>query len=660
MRIRILALSCLSFLLVGGCTNLDEINTRLDSLESRVSALEQQITALNQNVAATAALMQAGTIISAVQQDGEWTITLNNGQVIKLVQGSEGEAVIPVMTIDSEGYWMIDYGTGASYILQNGQKVKACGTDGITPIFSVNTTGHWTVSYNNGVTWQEVLTPDGKPVSAIPEEGAPEQDPYFKSVSYDNDCLVVVLKDNTTLQIPIVSDFYCVIAGADKLQEFSSGQTRRFEVSMSKVAQTFVTVPAGWAASLTGSTLSVTAPVSTKATLANTATDVSILALSAAGAAALAKIQVSLSDGSSPSPDPTDPGDDQTPVDYYESWQKGDDIIIAGVIYNKAQYGEGALLVADEPNKDIKGDIHTKSGVFFLEEDAEGHHFSLASTAIIQGGIVLIGRYSDKKVTIVPSSNIYFALKSGMLVMKNLSLDMSVSGKYLCNNNAGDGTVTFMRWHMEDCNFLHLGQSMLYANSVVTGIQSLIVRNCFFEIASSGNLQLFNFSNTTALYSYKELAFSNNEVYAANPTTVQVFQYNQNINQDSSQDWDATMKADNNLFYNCVGANGYFKYYRLASLSMTRNIFWADSEFDSASYGFILYSAGQDASAINTDHNIAYGLSSKRNWLLAHTGSAVIPNPNIISKVHEDPIAAYTPGVSLSLLEPYREYGPQR
>lgn len=659
MRIRILALASIFLIFAGSCAKWNEMDARLDLLDSRVSALENQIEALNQNVAATAGLMSSGTIRSAVEQDGVWTITLNNGEIIRIIQGRDAEALIPVMTIDSEGYWMIDFGSGASYVLYNGQKVRAFGADGITPVFSVNNAGNWTVSYDGGKTFTEVPGPDGKPVSAIPEGGTPAQDPYFKSVSYEDGALVVVLKDNTTLRIPIVADFYCIISGSDQLQQFRSGETRQFRVSMSKVVQTFVTVPAGWEAVLSGNSLAVTAPATTKANLASTATDVSILALSAAGAAALAKLRVSL--GDSPTPGPDEPGGDDEPTDYYEAWQRGEDIQIAGVYYNKAQYGDGILLVADAPAKDLKAEIHQKSGVFFLEAETPGEdYFDLSAAAEIVENVVLVGRYAGKKVLVKPSESSHFKLRSGMLVMKNLEWDMSGSNRYLCNNNAGAATVTFTRWHMDDCRFVKLANPMLYAGLFTTGIESLIVRNCFFELTASGNLQIFNFSNSSALHTYKELVFSNNEVYSASPVSIQVFQYNQYITQDTSQNWDTTMKADNNLFYNCPAPNGYFKFYQLSSLSMTRNLFWADSSFDSVSYGFILYGGGQSASAVTAANNIAYGLAPQRNWLSAHMESKVVPDPNVISKTHEDPIAAYKPGESLTLLEPYREYGPQR
>ena len=61
-----------------------------------------------------------------------------------------------------------------------------------------------------------------------------------------------------------------------------------------------LTAPQGWTASLSETILSVTAPLTTKATLADSRTDVSILALSASGYAAVAKVKVALDDAPAP------------------------------------------------------------------------------------------------------------------------------------------------------------------------------------------------------------------------------------------------------------------------------------------------------------------------------------------------------------------------
>lgn len=283
------ALACL----LASCSDLSDIEKRVESLESRVQALETQIGILNTNVAAVQKLAEGGTISSVEEKDGVYTITLSNGEKIILKQGSTGIANAPVVSIDADGYWTVDYGNGPEHILVNGQKVKAVGKDGLTPIFGVDTQGYWTVSYD-GKTFTQVKDANGNPVKAIPEGSS--EDKWFNNVSVDGDKLVVVLKDGSTYSLPIVKDFKCAIQNAESEIVFNYGETKSFTVEMVGVATSMVTAPEGWAAVLDETTLSVTAPAQTKAVLANSKTDVCILAISNSGFSTIAKVKVSLND----------------------------------------------------------------------------------------------------------------------------------------------------------------------------------------------------------------------------------------------------------------------------------------------------------------------------------------------------------------------------
>ena len=71
---RILASAALLTGVFTACSDLSDLKDRVDSLESRVTALEKVIPNLNGNIEALQTLMTAGTINSAVQANGEWTI----------------------------------------------------------------------------------------------------------------------------------------------------------------------------------------------------------------------------------------------------------------------------------------------------------------------------------------------------------------------------------------------------------------------------------------------------------------------------------------------------------------------------------------------------------------------------------------------------------
>ena len=744
MKKNLLLISALALLAAVSCEDISGLEERMGDLESRVSALETQIGALNSNVEGTVELMEAGTISSAVEAAGVWTITLSDGRKITLTAGSLGVGNTPVMTIDAEGYWQVDYGTGKNYVLNGTEKVKATGADGVTPVFGVNAAGNWTVSYDGGTTATEVKGADNKPVSALPGGGSSVDDPYFNNVSYVDGVFSLTLKDNTVLTVPVVADFLCAITGAETEQVFTLNETNNFPVTMKGVAQAIVSAPERWNATLSDNMLSVTSPATlTRATLADTRSDVSILAFSGTGYAVVAKLHVRL-DGTAPTLNPIaaltaglvgqssfaftvalsdadawkyiarkaseaapsaefinesgtagegtagsltglEEGTEYSlyvlPLngttlgtvgklnfttaaaaisDYYEAYQAGKDIEIAGVKYNKSVYGEGILLNAGEAETIIRNSIHQQKGVFFLTQ-SDGCKFTTASITEITQDVILISRYADNPVTIRPG--MCMKLKSGSLVLKNINFDMTginggTNATYAFNN--ANSTADFTRLHFEDCTVTNDSRAILYANVAGYGFQSVVVRRCRIQLVNTANIQLFNFYKSTVLHTYKELRFEDNVVFNTNANAVvQVFQYDQNVAQEGSP-WECPLYVLNNIFYNCPSANGYFKFYQLSLLRMNGNVFWADPANANASYGFILYSTDQDASVVDATGNIAYGLADGKNWLLAHGNSTAIPAANTMTKLDESPFESFdTATGAYTLKAAYSAYGPR-
>ena len=281
--------------MLAACTDLSDIEKKMESLESRVTALETVVESLNGNIEGLQALISGTTVNSATEQDGVWTLVLSNGETIELTSGSIGVGNAPVMSVDNDGYWMADYGSGSEYILKNGEKVKAVGTDGITPLFGVDENGFWTVSYDNGVTYVQVVNTEGQPVSALPSED--REDPYFADVRLESGKFIVTLRSGEVINVPVVPDFLCSIV-SEGAQIFNYGETKAYNVTMEGVGSTMLTAPSGWSATLSESILKVTAPAAAvKSTLADSRSDVCILAFSAQGNhAAIAKVQVQLTD----------------------------------------------------------------------------------------------------------------------------------------------------------------------------------------------------------------------------------------------------------------------------------------------------------------------------------------------------------------------------
>lgn len=293
-KLKIIILWALSAMAAVSCSGISELREQVRDLDARVSVLENVVKSLNDNIAALQALANAGTIYSCEEKDGTYKITLSDGQVITLHQGTDGSVIVPVITIDSEGYWMADWqdGNGPQYIMYDGKKVQSKGEAGKSPLFRVSDDNCWQVSYDGGKTYSYVTDADGNKVGCI--AGGTAGDTFFNNVEYDEDGgkFILELKDGRTLVIPVATGFLCAIE-ADGQQTFDYGQTKSYMVTMEGVAQALVTAPEGWGCELGGNILSVTAPQAvTKAVSACNMTDVCIIAFSSMGFTAVAKICV--------------------------------------------------------------------------------------------------------------------------------------------------------------------------------------------------------------------------------------------------------------------------------------------------------------------------------------------------------------------------------
>jgi len=291
----ILAFAAIS-MAFAACTDLTEIESQVDDLKTRVTALETQMSNLNGNVETLQTLAGGGTIKEVTSSDGTdgttWTITTSNGTVLTLKQGSIGVGNAPVMSIDKDGYWQVDYGDGVQYVKKGDEKVIAVGQDGITPKFSIDSEDYWTVSYDGGATYSRVTNVSGQPVKAIGDVTA--NDSYFKNVEVKDGKFILTLKNDEVYSIPVVKDFYFIFADTSDAS-FDYGATKSYDIDMKGVAKTLVSAPEGWVAVLSENRLKVTAPSSaTKASIADSRSDVTVLAISASGYSCIAKISVSL------------------------------------------------------------------------------------------------------------------------------------------------------------------------------------------------------------------------------------------------------------------------------------------------------------------------------------------------------------------------------
>ena len=248
----------------SACQKFDDkdIWDSINSLDERVTALEQLCREMNTNIEALQALVKAQenqdyiTNVSPIHEGGKvigYTISFTNGDPITIYHGQDGkdgqdgtdgndgadgedgkdgkDGQTPVIGVkkDTDGiyYWTLN---GQWILDDNGQKIKAVGTDGqdgengndgapgqdgtpgqdgITPQLKIED-GKWFVSYDNGASGIEVgqATGDQGPQGPQGNPGV-GGDSMFINVDYSSDAayVIFVLSNGTEIKIPTWSAF---------------------------------------------------------------------------------------------------------------------------------------------------------------------------------------------------------------------------------------------------------------------------------------------------------------------------------------------------------------------------------------------------------------------------------------------------------------------
>ena len=302
MRINFIVLLLGGILCSGlsSCSGIKELKEDLSALDDRIEALEARMETFNKSVEAIGLLGQATAVNNVTFEENVYKVTLSDGKELTLTTGEAGVGSTPLITVDDDGFWMIDYrdGSGPVYLTDgSGGKLCQTGEDAGIPVFSIDGDGYWMMDYGDGPV--SLLDPEGNKVLASTAEEA--IDPLFEDVEYDKAAgtLIVTLRaDGRRITLPVVPDFLLAVSNADGLQLFDYGQTRVYPVRSNGLGNVMISRPSGWSAVLEDASLSITAPLQTRSTpVADSDTDVTILASSADGNhVTVSKVKVSLSD----------------------------------------------------------------------------------------------------------------------------------------------------------------------------------------------------------------------------------------------------------------------------------------------------------------------------------------------------------------------------
>lgn len=232
-----------------------------------------EVSKINANVTAMQAVVQ-GQVINSVRESGStYDILLANGTELKI----DNQIYSNAPAVDfHDGKWFID---------------KTAVTDGdnldILPVFSVNEAGKWTASAaDNEMILDKAVSTDGED--------------YFTGIEHSEKEFSLTTMSAARFAAPVAAGFLFKIDAAG-VQNFVLGQTRSYNVTKNGISAATVVAPEGWEVSLSENQIKITAPHSpvTKAVVADSKTDVSVIAVSTAGYVTIAKVLTELDETAS-------------------------------------------------------------------------------------------------------------------------------------------------------------------------------------------------------------------------------------------------------------------------------------------------------------------------------------------------------------------------
>ena len=259
----------LTMLFVAGlaavsCLNKEDMENKLKELDQRISKLEEAAGIANSNSIAMHALLQKETIVVGFKElEFGYELELSDGKKVTITDGATAPGIVPIIGINPDGEWIMSLDNGESFSEIQGA-LNAFDKTGKTPLLKVDQNGYWLVSLDGGKTYDEILGENGKPQSAVDGVVTGNLNTFFNDVAFDaaKSELTITLKAGEPLVIPVVETFYLNVKGYTDKATILLNQTLEYEVEMSDVKGAFFQAPDGWTAVLTDEALQVTGPAS--------------------------------------------------------------------------------------------------------------------------------------------------------------------------------------------------------------------------------------------------------------------------------------------------------------------------------------------------------------------------------------------------------------
>ena len=606
-------------LLAVSCDGAADLEGRRDAAAGRLDALTGSLEDMNAELALLQAVASGGTVASVSGEGSNWEITLSNGTVLSIAKGCRPVGSAPVITLDADGFWQVDYGNGPVALTRpGGGKVGATGIDFTVPVFGVDAGGFWTVSLDGGTTFAQLRDTGGSPVKALPDGGV---DSFFSDVSFDGTTLTLTLRGGSVYSAPVAPEFsFSIVSGGSKVI-FAPGEIKELTVTSSGVQNAIVYAPSGWAAAITDGKLKITAPAATRADIiAQASTDVAVLAVSERGYSTIARVQVEV-----------DPTAAAVPEDRLETWNEGGALYIAGKIYSRLVHKDAVVLKATSADQPLVPMLSNGALVYFLEQE-DGCNFALTGEELTCDA-VLVSRYSNKQAVIRFKATTPFSDRS--LAVKDVLFDAraaSVTGFTLSASAIG----LSHHFHFDGCRFnWKYNKNLISLNQSTSngGIYSIRIVNSAIDMRADASATRMTFiltQNNKYVGEMEELFFENNRVAY---DKVLPFNIAATGSSSRSSSGGPVVRVRNNTFRNATPAQTLVFIDTMTSYDISSNI-WSVPSGTCGGYLVRTTVAGVSATGTMSD-NYAYG--TEGTLYTFHT-SSTFGTREKIDYVASDPI----------------------
>lgn len=264
----LLSICSMLCMMMQSCQETDDLRSEIDSLKDRIKVLEEAAEKLNTSIESLQYLLTDAIIVGVTVVDNGYELELSDGRKINVFNSEKVDAMLPLLSVDNEGYWTYSIDKGATFLPlkdAEGNRILAIPHNGEgssikSPKLRVDNEGYWQISYDGGTTFKPMTDADGNPVKATGEGGG---NSLFQSVTYNPDTKelkIILAADGRELIFPVIDTFYLKVLGTETEQIFPLGEKRIYEVEQNEVAEAVIQAPANWQVSLGEKLLTITAP----------------------------------------------------------------------------------------------------------------------------------------------------------------------------------------------------------------------------------------------------------------------------------------------------------------------------------------------------------------------------------------------------------------